>query len=199
MKKIYLIIAAVIFTAFNVHVAHAKIWRVNNKSNYNGTSLYGDNFGGTASYPVFAQVNQAVGWAGVNNNDTVYVEGSTTVYGAASLTKKLTLIGTGFFLTENPKTTNDQMESKINQVAFNVEGCRVIAMNIVNNGNSADGKVYVNTNGCIIKRCRIERGVQFATSLTDVYILENFFPNTIVTNAIFTNGNSAFIPPTNIV
>lgn len=199
MKKMYALFAATIIAALAVQSANAKIWRVNNKSNYNGTSLYGDNVGGTATYPVFNQINQAIGWAGVVNNDTLYIEGSTTVYAGATVTKKLAIIGTGFFLTENPKVTNDAMESKVAQLSINIEGSQVIAMNVVNNGYSSDGKIYINANGISIKRCRIERGIQFATELTDVYILNNFFSNVIATNAFYTNGYSSFIPPTSIV
>src|SRR5205085_10855360 len=98
MKKIYLLLAVLIFAVCNVEIANAKIWRVNNKSNYNGTSLYGDNFGGTSTYPVFKQMSDAVNWAGVVNNDSLYVEGSTTVYAGTTVTKKLIIIGAGFFL-----------------------------------------------------------------------------------------------------
>lgn len=200
MKTKLALFTALIFAAFNCQVANAKIWRVNNKSNFDGTSLYGDNFGGTASYPVFKQVSQAVTWAGVSNGDTLYVEGSTTVYAAATVTKKLAIIGTGYFLTQNPKTTNDQLESRISQLTLNVAGSQVIALDFVYNGYSTDGAVYINANGITVKRCRFERGVQFATELTDVYILENFFSNAVaVTNAFFTNGYSTFVGPTNIV
>ena len=199
MKKNHLLLVAVIVAALTVQTANAKIWRVNNKSNYNGTSLYGDNFGGTSAYPVFNQISQAVGWAAVVNNDTLYIEGSTTVYASATVTKKLAIIGTGYFLTENPKVTNDGLESKVSQLSINIEGSHVIGMNVVNTGYASDGKIYINANGISVKRCRIERGIQFATELTDVYIANNFFSNVIATNAFYTNGYASFIAPTNIV
>ena len=92
MKKNHLLLAAVIVAALTVQTANAKIWRVNNRSNYNSTtSSYGDNLGGTSSYPVFAQINQAVGWAGLNDGDTLYVEGSTSIYADAALSRKIVL------------------------------------------------------------------------------------------------------------
>ena len=53
MKKTQLLFMAVIITAtLFTQQASAKIWRVNNQSNYNATkNLWGDNFGGTQSYP----------------------------------------------------------------------------------------------------------------------------------------------------
>lgn len=199
MKKIYFLIMSATILLLNVHTASAKIWRVNNKSNYNGTSIYGDNLGGTSTYPVFNQINQAVGWAAVVDNDTLYVEGSTTVYASATVTKKLAIIGAGYFLTENPKVTNDALEAKVSQLTLNVQGSSVIGLNIVVNGYASDGKVYVNANGITVKRCRIERGIQFATELTDVYILQNFFSNISATNAFYTNGYASFIAPTGII
>ena len=181
--------------------ATAKVWRVNNRSNYNGSNLWGDNYGGSAAYPVFAQINQAVGFGTVANGDTLHVEGSTTLYTNATITKRLVIIGTGYFLTDNPATSNTTLPSQVTYIQFNnnSQGSFVMGMDFVNGGNTADGFVYVNVNDITVKRNRLERGVRFETSLADVYILQNFFPSTIVTNALFTNGNSFFIPPTGIV
>ena len=199
-KQLLFILAAFVASLFSLR-ANAKIWRVNNKSNYDGSTKWGDNFGGTAAYPVFTQINQVVAFGIVNDGDTVHVEGSTAIYDNATITKKLVIIGTGYFLTNNPKTTNNTLESKVSQLIFNAgsEGSQAIGLDIVNNGNVYHAFVYVNVNGITIKRCRIERGVSFATGLTDIYIIGNFFPNTFVTNALFTNGNVYFVPPTDIV
>lgn len=181
--------------------ASAKIWRINNKSNYNGTSFWGDNFGGTAAYPVFTQVNQAVAFGIVNNGDTLHVEGSTSIYNFGTITKKLVIIGTGYFLTDNPATSNTTLPTKIEYVVFNngSQGSQLIGLDVVNNGNTADGYVYVSVNDITVKRCRIERAVRFETLLSDVIIVQNFFPNTLVTNCLVTNGNINFVPPTDII
>ncbi|MEO6723531.1 MAG: hypothetical protein ABIN67_24400 [Ferruginibacter sp.] len=183
------------------HQAKAKVWRVNNKSNYNGTSLWGDNFGGTAAYPVFTQVNQAVTFGIVNNGDTLHVEGSTSIYNFGTITKKLVIIGPGYFLTDNPATSNTTLSSKIEYIVFNngSQGSKLLGMEIVNNGNTVDGHVYVSTDNITVKRCRIERAVRFETLLTDVIIVQNFFANTFVTNCLVTNGNLGFVPPTSII
>lgn len=190
----------ILLACFNQN-AVAKTWRVNNQSNYNGTSLYGDNFGGNAACPVFAQINQAVTFGIVNNGDTLHVEGSNTVYTFGTITKRLVIIGTGYFLTDNPATSNTTLATKIEYITFNnnSQGSQLIGFDVVNNGNNADGYVYVSTNDITVKRCRIERAVRFETLLTDVFIVQNFFANTIVTNCLATNGNNAFVPPTGIV
>lgn len=199
--KQLLFIAATLAVSFIAQQANAKIWRINNRSNYNGTSLYGDNFGGTAAYPVFAQVNQAVAFGIVNSGDTLHVEGSTTTYNFATITKKLVIIGTGYFLTDNPNTSNSVLESKIASITFNAgsEGSQVIGMDMVSTGNVADRNVYINVNGVTVKRCRIEGQIVFGFSLADVYILQNFFPSIVASNALATNGNTAFVQPTDII
>jgi len=107
MKKIQLLIitTTIITGIFFTLQADATIWRVNNRSNYNGSTLYGENFGGSPAYPVFAQINQAVAFGIVNSGDTIHVEGSTTTYDFATITKQLVIIGTGYLLTDNPNTS----------------------------------------------------------------------------------------------
>lgn len=199
MKTVFTLIAVLLMSVGSP--LNAKTWRVNNKSNYNGSSLWGDNFGGTAAYPVFAQVNQAVAFGVVTNGDTIHIEGSTVVYDDAVLTKRLILIGPGYFLTDNPNTSTNTLDAKIGRITFNPGSADsyAIGLNVINNGNTFDGYVYVYANGCTVKRCRIERAVWFETLLSDIYIVQNFFPGTIVQNALSTNGNSFFVPPTNIV
>jgi hypothetical protein len=199
-KKLLIIIAVVAVSLITAK-ASAKIWRVNNKSNYNGTSLYGDNFGGNAAYPVFTEINQAVTFGIVNDGDTIHLEGSTAIYAAAAITKKLVIIGTGYLLTDNPNTSNNTLESKISRVAFNAgsESSQLIGLSVVAAGNVADATVYVNVDGVTVKRCRIDYAIEFGTSLTDVFIIQNFFSNTQVSNALVTNGNVFFVPPTDII
>jgi hypothetical protein len=198
-KDLPFILAFLAFTLISLQ-ANARIWRVNNRSNYNGTALFGSNFGGNAAYPVFQQVNQAVAYAIVNNGDTLHVEGSPEIYSAATVTKKLVLIGTGYFLTENPHTSNTTLESKISRIFFSAgsEGSQAIGLAVVEAGNTADATIYAQVDGITIKRCRIESAVAFGTNLTDVYIVQNFFANTTSSNVLQTNGNTFFVPPANI-
>ena len=200
-KSILLFVATTIVAAIITQSSFAKIWRINNHSNYDGSTLWGDNFGGTAAYPVFAQIDQAVAFGIVNAGDTLHVEGSTTVYSFATITKKLVIIGTGYFLTDNPNTSNNVLATKLARIAFNAgsENSQLIGVDMVSAGNSFDRDVYINVNGVTVKRCRIEGQVVFGFPLSDVYIIQNFFPNTVVSNAINTNGNSFFTPPTDLV
>ncbi len=200
-KSILLFVATTIVATIITQSSFAKIWRINNHSNYDGSALWGDNFGGTAAYPVFAQIDQAVAFGIVNAGDTLHVEGSTTIYSFATITKRLVIIGTGYFLTDNPNTSNNVLATKLARISFNAgsENSQLIGVDMVSAGNSFDRDVYINVNGITVKRCRIEGQVVFGFPLSDVYIIQNFFSNTVVSNAINTNGNSFFTPPTDLV
>ncbi|WP_153798154.1 hypothetical protein [Foetidibacter luteolus] len=181
--------------------ANATVWRVNNTSNYNGTSLFGENLGGTASYPVFQQINQAIGWASVSAGDTLHVEGSSIVYAAANITKKLILIGPGYFLTENPNTSNNVLDAKLATVVFTSTsgGSQLIGFNVVYNSNTGN-RIYIQASNILIKRCRIERSITLGDnySISDIAIIQNFFPLAGDETAIRTNSNTQFVYPDDV-
>lgn len=179
--------------------AEAKIWRVNNQSNYNNTTNWGENFGGTPTYPVFKQINEAVNNPNVTAGDTLHIEGSPLKYNNANINKRLIIIGPGYFLTENTKVSNNTYDARIGWITFDdgSESSQVIGMSFIV-GSSSEGVVYVNVNDITIKRCRIERQISFKTLLTDVYILQNFFTS-YNSNALDNSTSSSFIPPQDII
>jgi hypothetical protein len=200
MRKTKLLFTLAVIAALVSQHANAKIWRVNNKSNYNGTSLFGDNFGGTASFPVFKEVNNAVTWSAVVNGDTLHVEGSPTIYAQAVITKKLVIIGPGYFLTENPKTSNNVLDAKIAQILFNAgsSGSQLLGINNVAAGNTGD-RIYADVNDIVIKRCRIENEIQLESAIDGVSIVQNFFTTAAGANAIRTTGNAFYVYPSTVV
>ncbi len=200
-KSLFIFILLSVFAVTITNSLSAGIWRINNLSNYDGSSLWGSNFGGTAAYPVFKQINQAVGFGLVNNGDTLYVEGSTIVYDFATITKRLVIIGTGYFLDHNPGTSNGVLETRLARILFSPgsENSQLIGVDMVSAGNSFDRDIYINVNGITVKRCRIEGQIVLGFPLSDVYILQNFFSNAVISNAIATNGNSFFTPPTDLI
>lgn len=184
--------------------SYAKIWRVNNRSNYNGTTLWGNNYGGTPAFPVFKQINQAVAWSSVVNSDTMHVEGSPLVYDFSTISKRLVIIGPGFYLADNPKTSNDMFDAKVKAITFNPgsEGSLVTGINVAVATNNADGYINIIADSITIKRCKIDRAVYFhingAGLVNYLTIIENYFPDTYPTNA-FSVTNTGYIPPTDII
>lgn len=157
------------------HTASARIWRVNILSNYNGSTLWGDNFGGNEANPVFTQLTDANGSALVQSGDTIHVEGSIDVYDGVTITKKLTILGAGNFLTDNPNVSNDLLESKINNVVFNTgsAGSQILGAHIT----SSYGIDIYNISNITVKRCRIEADISVGYSNSDIFVIGNYFPN----------------------
>ncbi len=200
MKQTHLLFAAALVAALLfTQQASAKIWRVNNKSNYNGSTLWGDNFGGTPSYPVFPQINDALKAGSgtlVAAGDTLYVESSPTVYTDVTIDRKLAIIGSGYFLSQNPDVSTSTDSSSIGSITFKSgsEGSQLIGISII---HVYPYNLYLNTNNLTVKRCWLADEVQIGSGVTDIFILENFFTNTNGANAI--NLEYPYAYPTDLV
>lgn len=103
MKKLFPLCGLLFVMAQNVS---AKIWRVNNNLGVNAD---------------FTDLPAAVSAAAAG--DTIMVEASATNYSAPTLTKKLVIIGTGYYFTDatpNPKTqANTKVSNLSGTITFN--------------------------------------------------------------------------------
>ncbi len=198
-KKTLLSVAAVLVTIFLTSNVYAKTWRVNNKSNYDGSALFGDNYGGTAGFPVFKELQQAHDFGSVQSGDTIQVEASLDPYAPASLAKQLTIVGEGFFLSENVNVSISGIDSKIYRIDFQpgAEFSKVMGMTFFGTGYAV-GYPYINTDNITISRCWIQQGVFIGSGVSTANVVDNFFPATGVTNAI-TGGGYGYIPPTDLI
>jgi hypothetical protein len=181
--------------------ADARIWRVNHNSNYNGNTLWGDNLGGSAAFPVFKEIDNAVDWGTVNDGDTLHIEGATGTYIDATITKRIVIIGPGYFLDSNPKTSNLGLTADINRIDFNAgsSGSVIIGMNNIY-GNSSNDRININTSNITVKRCRMERGVNITTGLNSIVIDQCFFDDTYPTFPVLNLPNSTgYVPPVDFV
>jgi hypothetical protein len=170
-----------IFLLLSYLPVDAKVWRVNNVSNYNGTTLYGENLGGTQTNPVFAQLNQAVTTNFVLAGDTVHLEGAVAAYSTVNITKRLIIIGPGYLLDENPNSSNTLLEAKLGAIDFNSgsSGSELIGVSVVGSTSSID--IATGVSNITIKRCRIDYDIFVGFNNTDIFILQNYFSN--ITNS----------------
>lgn len=99
MKKSF-IFFALLFCSF---VASATVLRVNNT------------VGSTAEYTDLASAHGAA-----RNGDTIYMEGSNLPYGSLTVTKRLVIIGPGYFLEENPGTPAS-LPARLHQIFLNTD------------------------------------------------------------------------------
>ncbi|AYL96252.1 hypothetical protein [Mucilaginibacter celer] len=156
MKKSLLLAAFVLVFA---SVSNAKSWRVNN----NGFSAN------------FTSLAAAVADNNVLSGDILYVEGSAKGYESITVNKKLTIIGPGYWLSQNPNTTTNVLSVAIPYVQFGEgsDGSTLMGVQIT----SSSG-ISIQANSITIKRCLINQwGIYIGYNISDIKILQNFFAN----------------------
>lgn len=194
-KSLLFILAVFVASLFTLQ-ANAKIWRVNNLSNYNAAiSLWGDNFGGTVDYPVFAQLSDVMTSQLVSNDDTIHLEGSTVAYTSSTISKKLVIIGPGYFLTDNPNTSNNMLTAKIQTTYVFFEagsaGSQLIGVYVA-------GGLDITVDNITVKRCVIEGRVSFYENRNDIILAQNVFLNKqFIKGNLFSDGGTATV--TNLI
>lgn len=139
-KQILLLIPFLIFG----FLAHSAIIRVNNMPN------------SSADYTSLVAAVEAA-----SPNDIIYLEGTGTTYneGELYLTKPLTIIGNGFFLTENDHLQANHFSSSLNINLYldaGSEGTVLSGLKIIG------GNLYVYTSNITIERCYL--AVEFRLS-----------------------------------
>lgn len=197
MKKIFLLTTAVsLIFATSVQ---AKIWRVNNNLNVSTD---------------FTNTQAAMASASVVSGDTIHIEASSNGYQNFGVTKKLTIIGVGYFLTENsplianPKTQANTNGSYASYIEFlpGSKGSTISGMS----GNI----FYLEDSLITIQRCNLNTGVFVNTNGYNTYadtIRQNFMSqigsnnndnskaeNLIIYNNIFTGYFTIYFQPNNI-
>ncbi|MES2647952.1 MAG: hypothetical protein V4717_13820 [Bacteroidota bacterium] len=80
----------------------AKIWRVNNKA------------GITANFTTLQAAHDSAA-----SGDTIHLEGSPFTYGGLTCSKKVTIIGAGYYLNENPNTQAVKQFSQVAAMTLN--------------------------------------------------------------------------------
>lgn len=130
MKRAFTLLALTCLL-LNSQNSFAKIWRVNNNPDV------------AADFTTLQAAHD-----GANAGDTLHIEGSPNNYGGANLTKKLTILGAGYFLEENPNSQALQQSSKLLTITFNTgsNGSQIMGIDFLGNG------INVYTDDIVIRR-----------------------------------------------
>ena len=122
----------------------------------------------TANNPDFTTLQDA--HDGATDGDTLYVYGSGSHYGSLTLTKKLIIIGTGYFLDENPETQVEAISAICRQIIFESgsEGSIVSGMEITCSAN-----MNIKTSNITLKRNKISTSNY---SIVIIQIILEVFP-----------------------
>jgi hypothetical protein len=157
--KTFTTIIILALTAIYLNVS-ATVWRVNPTPN------------SSAHYSTLQAAHDA---ATTLNNDTLYLEGSTFSAGGLTITKKLTIIGNGYFLAQNPETQYNIQPSIFNSYVYcnaGSEGSKFI-------GCTFFYSIYLYTNNLTFERNHFPYGNSSAiyaqVNCSDILILNNYF------------------------
>ncbi len=168
MKKFFLssVVIAFLFAALP---AQAKIWRINN------------NPGVTAD---FTSLTLAIASASVVNGDTVYLESSTTEYVAGTLTKRLVIVGLGYFLNPANVTTPGNaglqaatVESRLGYITINngANGSKFLGIACAGAQINGSATPY----NLVFEKVYFTGGLNFANAThSNITIRKSFFNNT---------------------
>ncbi|MBL7994654.1 hypothetical protein JNM05_04710 [bacterium] len=126
------LLTVVFISLMAIQSADAKIWTVSPRPGANFTTLSG-----------------AVGSASVLAGDTILVSGAPASYAGFTISKKLTIIGPGYFLGENTGLQADTNSAKISsQVTINAQGTVIMGIHFLHS-------LYINADNVSITRCRM--------------------------------------------
>ncbi len=177
MKQILQYAAAVLVAVALAYPAEAKIWRVNNN-------------GFNADY---ATVQAANDDPNVLPGDTIHVEGSSIRYYPVIFNKKLVIIGAGYFLADNPKTSNNLLQSDIASVGFifGSEGSTLEGIHISGSVGLSYASIDINASDITITRCLIDYRIflgNYNANNTNIRITQNYFSGKV--SGIFSYSNN---------
>jgi hypothetical protein len=144
-----------------------------------------NNPGTDADYATLQAANEAA-----SNGDTIYIESSTSNYAGAEFSKKLVIVGPGYFLSDNDSTQAFAMEAEITGYTYfkagsagsTITGCNVNALSI-------------EVSDIVITRCKIG-SIGFGSNVNNTLITQNYLgyiggssnvTNTIISNNIITS------------
>ncbi|MBN2697568.1 MAG: hypothetical protein JXR52_01975 [Bacteroidales bacterium] len=169
MKKFFFL--SMLFTLLSAMIYGQHLIRVNNEP------------AADADYTTIQAAND-----NASPGDTIYIEGSPSHYEGATIDKKLTLIGPGYFLADNDSTQANAFEARMEGVldfAAGSMGSQVMGM-ILNH-------VYIRDNEIVISRCNLHIVYTYDDS-NNILITQNYIDNNIqtilgkLTNSIISNN-----------
>ena len=158
-----------LLATFGCISVQARIWRTNN------------NPGVAADATTLQAAHDSA-----SNGDTVHLEASVQNYGNLSCSKRLVIIGPGYYLTANPETQANPNSSKIENIYFNtgsdgsiVTGCEILY------------SVQINVSNILIMRNKMRNMYISGTVIGNLIIKQNIIMFDGYWDGSFININSS--------
>ena len=170
MKKLFYILLFLILVNSPLE---AKILRVNNQLPTNAPLIFNT-----------LQEAHNVAAAG----DTLMVEGSPSAYANVIISKRLVIIGTGYFLDENLPTSSSQLLSLVKTIEFANGSAESILIGVVFDNALSSNRPIIKVNNILITRCFITNAISIQSPINGAIITQNYF-SAIAISVPFSNVN----------
>jgi hypothetical protein len=142
-----------------------------------------NNPGADPDYATLQAANDAA-----SNGDTIYVEGSPTDYDGADISKKLVIIGPGYFLTDNDSTQAFGISATFkSDINFNAGSAGSIITGCIQKNS-----INIGVNDISVIRCNVQN-IWGSADINNVLILQNYVYSIYnsyndVTNSVISNN-----------
>ena len=141
----------------------------------------------------FTTLASAISAAGVN--DIIMVEGSVVNYGVVTITKKVTLVGPGYFLNENLGLQASVIPASITSITLNAGSDGSSFSGLTLNGSAVTDALTINgISNVVLSNCYLTDRLVLTGTATNFAAIGNYFSNPInaftatFTGSIFTNN-----------
>ncbi|MFT3794437.1 hypothetical protein [Flavobacterium sp.] len=162
--------AALVLCGSESAMGQQHVWRVNKNTAYNQWT----------NHQVFTELQQAINSNVVQTGDTIYVEATapSEYYLPATITnKKLTIIGTGYFLTQNLGLQHNSNTSRVASITFGPGSSGSSVYGIETTGGAGSGIHFSNNalSDITVARCTgfIEFNNSVSVPLNNIRIQQN--------------------------
>jgi hypothetical protein len=172
MKKLLNLILT--FLVASSSIALAKIWRVDSN---------------TSNAADFRTLSAANASSEVQDGDTLYVAGASTGYGNVTFSKRLVIIGPGYFLGDNPNTQAYPVAASAGTVTFSAGS----GESVMTGMSTSD--IYISASNVTIKRNYVLGRVNLgsAASINNAIIVQNYITGRITHWTSIYNGQSIIV------
>jgi hypothetical protein len=164
-----------IFLVGMVSFSFSKIIRVNNQLPTDASQLI---------YNTLQDAHNAA-----SAGDTLMVEGSNQLYANLTVSKRLVIIGKGYFLDENGQTQGDLLEARVGRITINASAAGSILLGLQFSTSNTGHRPVIGADNVIIQRCLISNGIILDNTVTGLIIVQNYFTTN---QSITMNSNIGF-------
>lgn len=133
-----------------------------------------------AAQKIYKTLQEANNSSAVINGDTLMVEASAIEYADVTFTKRLVIIGPGYFLAENPQTQANPVQAVVRTMTMNAGSSGSVLMGLTFSNGYSGYRPNISVNNVVVMRCYLPNPVYFGGSVENIQILQNFFVTTAI-------------------